>query len=105
MINGVVKATKITRSVPLQKIKKLINNTNGKIPIFCMTATGLYDYHTILVRNSPKNNLEYDLNDELLCWIHENTTSKDVFLTANYYLNNMLLGGAISALLCCIVCA
>ena len=38
--------------------------------------------------------MDYDLNDELLCWIHENTTSKDVFLTANYYLNNMLLGGA-----------
>lgn len=62
--------------------------------IFCMTVTGVYDYHTILVRNSSEKNLEYDLNDDLLCWIHENTSSKDIFLTANYYLNNMLLGGA-----------
>lgn len=76
------------------KKKLVIFRIIAVVFIFCMTATGLYDYHTILVRNSPKNNLEYDLNDELLCWIHENTTSKDVFLTANYYLNNMLLGGA-----------
>lgn len=62
--------------------------------IFILTATGLYDYRTVLVRNAPKNNLTYRLDDELLCWIHENTTSQDVFLTANYYLNHIVLGGA-----------
>ena len=34
------------------------------------------------------------MEDELTAWIRENATAQDIFLTSNYALNNVVLGGA-----------
>lgn len=91
MLMGIFAAGELT--VLLRK-KNLIFKAIALILTFILTATGLYDYRTVLKRNAKERNLVYDLQDDLLVWIHEHTSSKDIFLTANYYLNNMVLGGA-----------
>lgn len=66
--------------------------------VICMTVTGMYDFRTVLVRNSKKNiensRLVFNLEDDVTMWIKENTDSGDMFLTSNYALNHVVLGGA-----------
>lgn len=59
-----------------------------------LTVTGVFDYITVLNRNQKKNNLAFDINDPVTEWIRENATAQDIFLTSNYALNNVVLGGA-----------
>lgn len=79
-------------------IDKLISVRNIWYRITCivmvvfLTATGVYDYTMVLKKN--KNCVQYDLHDPLTEWIKENATSKDIFLTNNIVLNNIVLGGA-----------
>jgi hypothetical protein len=61
--------------------------------IIAMTATGVYDYVTLLVRNNPKNNRIYNLESELTEWVIQNTSAKDTILSPNYALNEVVLGG------------
>lgn len=60
--------------------------------VFLMTATGLYDYRTLLKVN--ENALVFSQKDPLTLWVKENATSQDIFLTHNYSLNSLVLGGA-----------
>ena len=62
--------------------------------IFVMTVTGYYDYRTVIKRNHPDYNLTFSMEDPLVDWIDENTTSQDVFLTPYYALSRAVLGGA-----------
>ncbi len=64
------------------------------ILIFLLTAAGLYDFTTVLKKNTPDTAIVLDLNDPLTRWINENSTSQDIFLTANYSINQVVLGGA-----------
>ncbi len=57
-----------------------------------MTATGLFDLTVIIKRN--ENHLTYDLNDPVTLWIRDNATSRDIFLTSNYSLHRVVMGGA-----------
>ncbi|MBE5962839.1 MAG: hypothetical protein E7256_15925 [Lachnospiraceae bacterium] len=57
-----------------------------------LTATGLYDYTIVLKKN--QNSLNFDLDDPLTLWIRDNADSKDIFLSSNYALNNVVMGGA-----------
>ena len=59
-----------------------------------MTITGFYDYRTVIKRNHPDYNLKFSMEDPLVDWIDENTTSQDVFLTPYYALSRAVLGGA-----------
>ena len=59
-----------------------------------LTATGVFEYAIVLNRNAAQNNLKFDVNDELTAWIRENADAQDIFLTSNYALNNVVLGGA-----------
>lgn len=62
--------------------------------VFLMTVTGFYDYKTVIKRNHPDYNLKFAMEDPLVDWIDENTTSQDVFLTPYYALSRAVLGGA-----------
>lgn len=66
----------------------------GIILIIILTATGIYDFTTILKKNNPQNAIVLDLNDPLTKWINQNSDSKDIYLSANYYLNQVVFGGA-----------
>lgn len=61
--------------------------------ITCLTATGIYDFYVLLKRNNPNNAIVLELNNSLTNWVIENSDSKDIFLTANYSLNPIVLGG------------
>ena len=81
-------------------IVKLFAMKNGMIRILCiglvvlMTVTGFYDYRTVMKRNHPNYNLQFSMEDPLIDWLDENTTSQDVFLTPYYALSRAVLGGA-----------
>lgn len=62
--------------------------------VFLMTITGFYDYLTVIKRNHPDYNLKFSMEDPLVDWIDENTTSQDVFLTPYYALSRAVMGGA-----------
>ncbi len=62
--------------------------------IVMLTATGLYDFAVLLKKNTPDTAIILDLKDPLTKWIDDNSTSQDIFLTANYAINQVVLGGA-----------
>lgn len=62
--------------------------------VILMTITGFYDYRTVIKRNHPDYNLQFSMEDPLVEWLDENTTSQDVFLTPYYALSRAVLGGA-----------
>ena len=61
--------------------------------ILAMTATGIYDYVTLIARNNPKNSLVLNLESNLTKWVIQNTSAKDTILSSYYYLNEIVLGG------------
>ncbi len=79
---------------------KLFAMKNSAMKILCvflvvlMTITGFYDYTTVMKRNHPNYNLQFAMEDPLVQWIDENTTSQDVFLTPYYALSRAVMGGA-----------
>lgn len=81
-------------------VVKLFAMKNAVVRILCvglvvlMTITGFYDYRTVIKRNHPNYNLQYSMEDPLVEWLDENTTSQDVFLTPYYALSRAVLGGA-----------
>lgn len=66
----------------------------GVLLIISLTSTGIYDFYTVLKKNTPDKAIVLNLEDPLTQWIHDNSDSKDIFLTANYALNQVVLGGA-----------
>lgn len=61
--------------------------------IILLTATGIYDTYSIIVKNGEGKEAVYDLNNPVMMWVKENATAKDIFLTAPYSLSNVTLGG------------
>ena len=59
-----------------------------------LTATGVYDFITVMRKNVPENAIVLNLEDPLTKWVEENSDSKDIYLTSNYALNQLVLGGA-----------
>lgn len=72
--------------------KDFIITCTGILLIIALTATGFYDFTTVLKKNDVAK--IYNLDDPLTNWIHEHSDSKDLFLTPNYALNEIVLGGA-----------
>ena len=60
--------------------------------LFVLTATGIYDFTTVVKRN--ENYLVFSYDDPVTNWIAENATCDDIFLTPYYSLNNVVMGGA-----------
>jgi len=66
----------------------------GVLLIIMLTATGIYDFYTVIKRNNPQWALVLDLKSPLTEWIKNNSDSRDIFLTHEYALNQVVLGGA-----------
>ncbi len=66
----------------------------GVFLILLLTATGLYDFYTVVKRNTQLGEVVLKLEDPLTSWIDENSTSQDIFLTDTYTINQAVLGGA-----------
>lgn len=62
--------------------------------VFILTMTGMYDLYSIKVRNGEGREVVINLDDPVSNWIHENADSKDIFLTNNYTVNRVTMGGA-----------
>ncbi len=78
----------------LLKQKDLSHRLVAMLLIVMLTATGIYDFRTVLAKNTPDSAIVLDLEDPLTNWIKENSNSQDIFLTSNYSLNQVVLGGA-----------
>ena len=78
----------------LLKSGKYMVRALGVLLIFMLTATGVYDFCTVIKRNEPKSAIILDLDSPLTEWIKNNSDSKDIFLTHRYALNQVVLGGA-----------
>ena len=80
----------------------LVSMFNNRLPVriaagvmvLMLTATGLYDLRTIIVKNGAMNSIRLSLTDPLTVWISENAGADDIFLTPQYALNRVVLGGA-----------
>ncbi len=89
MLAGIFAAIAV---VKLYKMNSVFTKAVCILMTVLLTATGVYDYRTVLTKN--QNYLKFDLEDPLTEWIRDNADSKDIFLTSNYTLNNVVLGGA-----------
>jgi hypothetical protein len=66
----------------------------GVFLIVLLTATGIYDFATVVKKNTPESAIVLALDDPLTKWIDENSVSQDIFLTYRYTINQAVLGGA-----------
>ncbi len=66
----------------------------GVLLIVMLTSTGIYDFITVLKKNTPERAIVLNLNDPLTNWIDKESNSKDIFLTDCYTINQVVLGGA-----------
>ena len=80
--------------VKLFQAKDIVIRFVSIMLIFLLTATGVYDFITVINRNTKIQPITLSLNDELTNWIQENSDAKDIFLTSNYTINQVVLGGA-----------
>lgn len=91
MLLGIMEAYAIA---VLWEQKRILAKASAVFLTMLLTITGFFDYVTVLNRNQKENNLSFDVKDELTLWIQENSDAQDIFLTSNYALNNVVLGGA-----------
>jgi hypothetical protein len=80
--------------IKLFERREWITDLVGVILVICLTATGIYDFATVLGKNTPDTAIVLDLNSDLTAWIKENSKSEDIFLTSNYTINQVVLAGA-----------
>lgn len=88
---GIIAASLIMK---LFERKEILLSLVGIILVIMLTATGIYDFTTVLKKNTPSTAIVLDLEDPLTSWINDHSDSKDIFLTSNYTINQVVLGGA-----------
>ncbi|MDE6875291.1 MAG: hypothetical protein K2P87_12630 [Lachnospiraceae bacterium] len=91
MLFGILEAHVLLK---LWEQKKFAMRAAAVFLVLLLSATGIFEYITVLNRNQKQNNLAFDTNAAVTAWIRENATAQDIFLTSNYALNNVVLGGA-----------
>lgn len=72
----------------------LMLRITAAILILMMTLTGIYDFTTVLRKNSKEGKIILYMEDPLTEYINEHSDSKDIFLTAPYTINQVVFGGA-----------
>jgi hypothetical protein len=88
---GSLAALLITRVLD---IKGIVFKIAGLALIIMMTSTGIYDFATVLRKNSVEGKIILNMEDELTDFIREYSDSKDIFLTDAYSINQVVFGGA-----------
>lgn len=59
-----------------------------------LTITGIYDFTTVLRKNSKEDKIILNMDDPLTEFVKNNSDSKDIFLTDSYSINQLVFGGA-----------
>lgn len=59
-----------------------------------LTLTGIYDFTTLLRKNSVEGKVILNMDDPLTEFIRANSDSSDIFLTDSYTVNQVVFGGA-----------
>ncbi|MDF2944462.1 MAG: putative rane protein [Herbinix sp.] len=88
---GIFAATVVMQ---LLERRDIILRLVGVFLIILLTATGIYDFVTVLAKNTPESAIVLKLEDPITKWIDENSDSRDIFLTYRYTINQVVLGGA-----------
>ncbi len=88
---GIFAATIVVKLLERKRISYILGSI---LIIFVLTATGIYDFTTVLKKNSPETAIVLNTDDPLSKWVRENSDSKDIFLTADYTINQVVFGGA-----------
>ena len=81
-------------TIKLLEHRDILVGMVGFLLILCLTATGFYDLITVLKKNTEASAIVLDLDDPVTRWIDENSNSRDIFLTSNYSINQVVLAGA-----------
>lgn len=80
-----------------------VNKTGIKVVagvlLVCLTITGLFEFGTIIRRNSEERAIVTDVDNDIIKFVQDNCSSEDLFLTSDYFLNGsegsyMILSGA-----------
>lgn len=77
--------------VKLFSVKKFLVRFVSVVTVVLLTATGFYDYFTVIRNN--QNAIVLNLDSELTNWIINNCDSDDIILSSNYSINQVVLGG------------
>lgn len=80
--------------IKLFERKEVISGLIGVLLIVMLTATGIYDFITVIRKNTSVNPIVLELDNPLTNWVKDHSDSKDIFLTANYTINQVVFGGA-----------
>lgn len=80
--------------VKMFEIKNRMLHIAAILLIFMLTATGIYDFMTVVKANTRNGYVTLNLEDPTTDWIHKNSDSKDIFLTSNITVNQLVFGGA-----------
>lgn len=91
ILAGIFIASLITRI--LDK-KKAVFGFVGVLLILLMTLTGIYDFTTILRKNSREGKIILNMEDPLTEFVRNESDSQDIFLTDTYSINQVVFGGA-----------
>lgn len=74
--------------------KKMVFRIAAALLILSLTATGIYDFATVLRKNSREGKITLNMEDPLTEFVREHSTAEDVFLTDTYTINQLVFGGA-----------
>ncbi len=76
--------------------RDILIRVTAVILIILLTATGIYDFTTLLRKNDREGGIVLRLEDPLTDFVRENSNSQDLFLTATTYytINQLVFGGA-----------
>nr|MCR5329910.1 hypothetical protein [Lachnospiraceae bacterium] len=84
MLMGIFAAGYITE---MFSKKDLWYKLTAVLLVLCLTCTGIYELGVVLRKNKYENAIKFSMQSDITDWIRENCTSKDLFLTSNYFLN------------------
>lgn len=74
--------------------KDIVCGISAGLLILMLTVTGIYDFTTVLRKNSKEDKIILNMVDPLTEFVRNNSDSKDIFLTDPYTINQVVLGGA-----------
>lgn len=90
MLLGVIISDYLVR---LSMVRNIVTRIGTILIVILLTTSGVYDFYVLLKQNNPRNAIVLSLDSELTKWVEDNSDSKDIFLTSNYSLNQIVLGG------------
>lgn len=91
ILMGIFAAFLITRMFDR---KEIVWSIAAGLLVFMLTATGIYDFITVLRKNSTEGKIILNMDDPLTEFVRNNSDSKDIFLTPPYTINQLVFGGA-----------